>query len=303
MLCLNYFMTKELIIEQFVEREKLPEFYSQMAQKFILPLSKWSFEQSSNSSKPFILGINGSQGSGKSTLSKLLKELLSTSYNLNVAILSIDDFYLTREERLKMAENIHPLFETRGPPKTHDLNLAIKTIEELSSLTKEQQYSYPSFNKAVDDRAPEFKWPKISGPLDLIIFEGWLVGAEAQNQSKLNKPLNSLEAKEDEQLVWRTSVNDELKNYQQLWQCIDKLIFLKSPSTDAIIEWRKKQERKLAESSPGSFIMNEAEIERFFMFYERITLHCLSTLGDKADIVFTLGLDHVIESADYKGSN
>ena len=73
--------------------------------------------------KTKVIGLTGGQGTGKSTISNILKIILKEAYNLNTVIFSIDDFYKTYKERKKMSEKVSPLFLTRGVPGTHDTNL------------------------------------------------------------------------------------------------------------------------------------------------------------------------------------
>ena len=71
-----------------------------------------------------IIGINGAQGAGKTTFSKLLKVVLEQKFGMKVVQLSIDDFYLSRAEREELAKSVHPLLITRGVPGTHDVRMA-----------------------------------------------------------------------------------------------------------------------------------------------------------------------------------
>jgi D-glycerate 3-kinase len=75
----------------------------------------------------FVLGLCGAQGSGKSTLAAALARMLARD-GTRTAILSLDDIYLTRAERLQLAREVHPLFATRGAPGTHDVALGLATI-------------------------------------------------------------------------------------------------------------------------------------------------------------------------------
>ena len=137
-----------------------------------------------------VLGVQGTQGSGKSTCSDFLKLILKQRHNLNAAVLSIDDFYLTRDERKKLSEVVHPLLQTRGVPGTHDVTLAISTIKQLKSLKKGDSCSLPHFNKSIDDRSPENSWQTIEGPIDVVILEGWCVGLVAEDESSLDAAIN-----------------------------------------------------------------------------------------------------------------
>jgi pantothenate kinase-related protein Tda10 len=70
--------------------------------------------------RPLVVGLTGPQGSGKSTLAARLPDLLAAA-GLNAGVLALDDLYLTKAERQRLAADVHPLFATRGVPGTHDV--------------------------------------------------------------------------------------------------------------------------------------------------------------------------------------
>ena len=63
----------------------------------------------------------------------------------------------------------------------------------------------------MDDRSPKKNWYKIKEKPDVIIFEGWCVGAKAEGNKTLKKFINSLEKANDQKLIWRQYVNQQLK--------------------------------------------------------------------------------------------
>jgi D-glycerate 3-kinase len=267
-----------------------------------LPMAHWVAE--SHQQKPLLLGINGAQGSGKSTLTKILQALLEKGFSKRVVSLSIDDLYLRRSEREQLARDVHPLLMTRGVPGTHDVAIAKEVLSSLKEGTG-QRITIPVFDKAHDDRADEALWQQIDGPVDIIIFEGWCVGAVAEDNQALEKPINRLEAEEDPQKLWRTYVNEQLKGpYQEIFSLIDKLIMMKIPAMENVFEWRSLQEEKLRASrqdeASASRIMSERELQRFIMHYERITRHSLEEMPERADVVLELNDDHQIERVTVK---
>jgi len=263
-----------------------------------LPLAAWIARHKRGA--PLIAGINGAQGTGKSTLAALLTTLLSTCFDLKVAGLSIDDLYLTRAEREHLAATIHPLLRTRGVPGTHDVELGIKTLGALQAAGPEDTIPLPVFDKALDDRKPLSQWPVWRGEVDIILFEGWCVGARPQPRPALDTPINELERREDPDGRWRRYVNEQLEGpYQRLFAFLDHLIMLKVPSMECVFRWRLEQERKLAEfatdHSKGRLkLMNERELHRFIQHYERLTRWMLEEMPRRADIVLELGIDHQI---------
>lgn len=264
-----------------------------------IPLAACLAEQHEKHASTRVIGINGGQGSGKSTLCKLLQVVLEKGFAKRVAVFSIDDIYMTRAERETLAVEIHPLLKTRGVPGTHDVALGLHLLSELRHAAEDQVVSLPLFNKAIDDRSPQEAFRQATGPIDLVLFEGWCVGAKAQREEVLATPVNSLERREDPDQRWRRYVNDQLKgSYMTLFGALDFLIMLKIPGMASVIEWRSKQEHKLAQTSgkTGREVMDTVELQRFIMHYERLTREMLAEMPERADLVFTLNPAHQIDS-------
>ena len=260
--------------------------------KFYLPLSEWLYSIYKKDKKIKIIGLSGGQGAGKSTITSILKFILKKKYGLDICIFSIDDFYKTKIERIKMSKKIHPLFLTRGVPGTHDLGLINKTIKKLKEK-KFRTVVIPKFDKSIDDRSKKVKWQKIEKPPHLIIFEGWCVGARQQRNSALKKSLNLIEKKYDVDLNWRKTVNNHLKNqYKKLFNKLDKLVYLKAPSFDCVFKWRLLQEQKMKLTSKNKKIMSKPQIKRFIMFYERITRHMMKDSSKISDLTIFLDKSH-----------
>jgi D-glycerate 3-kinase len=235
--------------------------------------------------KPFVLGICGAQGSGKSTLSEGLAKRLEGE-GLSVALLSLDDLYLAPEDR---PVNVSPLFATRGVPGTHDVALGERVF---ASLKAGQPTRLPRFDKANDQPFPENDWPEVTAP-DVIIFEGWCVGARPQADEALIAPINGLEREDNG--AWRRAVNEALKGpYTALFSHIDRLILLAAPGFEIVRDWRIEQENTLrrrlqTEDRTGAKVMSDAEVGRFIQHYERLTRHILQTMPAYTDL--TLQLD------------
>ncbi len=265
-----------------------------------LPLAAWLDRRRGSSETALVIGLCGAQGSGKSTVTELLKTVLTVGFNLKVASLSIDGIYKTKEERKHLAQTVHPLLATRGVPGTHNVNLGIETIERLKAQGPRQSTRIPAFDKARDDRQPRSTWPVCRGRLDVIIFEGWCVGACPQSERALAAPANRLEREEDSDGAWCTGVNQALAgDYQKLFGLIDVLLMLKVDSMERVFEWRRLQEQKLAAEAAQSGvdvkelqIMSDFELDRFIMHYERLTNHIHDEMPRRADIVFFLDQSH-----------
>jgi len=294
-------------LKENMQAHSLPDSFAETITRWYQPLAKeLATACRQQNTDTHLLGVQGTQGSGKSTLADFLSVIFSHDYQLRCAVLSIDDFYLTRKERLSLAESTHPLLVTRGVPGTHDVNLAKQTIKTLKKLEPGQSMRLVRFDKAIDDRAPESDWPVIEGPIDIIILEGWCVGVQPQSPSALLPPINDLERDEDPEAVWRNFVNRQLQdNYQSLFNQIDKLIVLNAPSFDCVYQWRLLQEQKLAartSDNSSSHILSSQQVLRFISHYQRLTEHCLNTLPKQADWLFELGEDHGIKQCLKKDS-
>jgi D-glycerate 3-kinase len=235
-----------------------------------------------HSSKPLVVGLCGAQGSGKSTVSAALAARFTQA-----ATFSIDDLYLGRAARRDLAVRIHPLLATRGVPGTHDPMLG---VEVLSALKRGDSVAVPRFDKAHDDRVPYENWPMVEAGCELVIFEGWCVGARPQPAENLVDPVNRLEAEEDRNGRWRRFVNETLGGpYQQLFDYIDMFVFMAAPDWETVLGWRLQQEHELRSKFPdGTGVMDDRAIVRFVSHYERLTRHILAEMPVRADLVLHL---------------
>lgn len=239
--------------------------------------------------RPIVVGVNGTQGSGKSTLCLFVEALLAEHHGLRAATLSIDDLYLGKAERQALAAAVHPMFAVRGVPGTHDVALGRRTIAALTSGAT--PVPLPRFDKATDDRVADAALPIVTAPVDVILFEGWCVAAAPEDDAALVDPINALEAEEDQDGIWRRYANDRLAHdYRPLFGVIDLLIVLRPPGFEVVTGWRQLQEQKLrARTGAG---MSDGEVARFVMHYERLTRHILSTMPARADIVIDIDAAH-----------
>ena len=295
----NYLLAKKKYLNFLKNQEVLGEpFYDKIGQfkKFYIPISNKIFKKFRKKNNTLIVGLSGGQGSGKSTIAQILKIIIKARFNLNTINFQIDDYYKTYKERQKMSQKFGKLFLTRGVPGTHDTKLLFKHLKNFKS-NNFAQVKIPQFDKSKDDRMIKTKWKKIKKKQDIIIFEGWCVGAKAQKKNNLRKPINILEKKEDINLTWRTKVNNELKEkYKKIFKLVDTMIFLKVPSFNYVYKWRVLQEKKLKLKSKGKNIMTSKQIKRFIMFYERTTKNMLNDLNKKSNIIISLDKKHRLKS-------
>lgn len=237
-----------------------------------LPAADWIAERlRPGTRRPFVLGIAGAQGSGKSTIANAL------AARFGCPVLSLDDLYLDGTARQRLAETVHPLLRTRGVPGTHDVANGLAAIEALAHGPA----LLPRFDKTRDEPgAPEC----VDGPAEMLILEGWCLGARPQAEAALAEPVNALEQDRDPDGRWRRWVNTQLAGaYQALWARIDQLVFLQAPGFEIVTDWRTEQEHRAG--GP----MQDAEIQGFVQHYERLTRHMLRHGSEWADL--TLRLD------------
>ena len=283
------FLSKEKIFDQS-KAKKIKNL-----KKTYIPMSFWIEKKYKKKGKTLFLGFSGGQGSGKTTVTKILKIILKKFFKRKIYVASIDDFYKTLKDRNKMSNKIHPLFKTRGVPGTHDINL-VKEFFNFINKKKFKKLKLPKFEKARDDRLKKKYWFKIKQKPEIVILEGWCVGAKPQSGSTIKRPLNILEKNEDKNLIWRKYVNAKLKKeYKKLFAMIDHFIFMKIPDFKMVFKWRLLQENKLRKRSHlNKKIMSYNKIKRFIMFYERITLQMMKDLSKSASIVMLLKKNHEI---------
>ncbi len=232
---------------------------------------------------PWLAGLSGLQGSGKSTFARQLAAA-ANARDIGCVVLSLDDFYLGRRARRQLARRVHPLFATRGVPGTHDLALLARTLDALRRASAQSPALLPRFDKGRDTRVAPSRWRRVHVPPRLILLEGWCAGVPAQDEAALRRPLNALERDEDGERRWRGRVNDELAHgYARLWRRFDALVLLQAPGFDVVTRWRDEQERALRRRGAPQ-AMGHAALARFLMHYERLSRVALRELPSRADL-------------------
>ena len=289
---LKFLKSQEVTSEPF--RDKLGQL-----RNFYLPICEKINSEYIKSKKTKIIGLTGGQGTGKSTISNILKIILKESFNLETVIFSIDDFYKTRKERKILAKKISPLFLTRGVPGTHDTKMLFNCIKNLKK-NRFKNMIIPKFDKSKDERCPKSKWLAVNKKPNIVIFEGWCIGVASQKKKDLVIPINKLEKQKDKKRIWRQTVNKELQNnYQKIFNLINKLIFLKVPSFKYVYKWRLLQEKKLRAKFKGNKTMSNEQVKNFIMYYERLTKNMLKILPKKADTVISIDENHRLKSIKF----
>ena len=293
--CLKFISSQETKRDKFKDKNK-------MIKSFLIPVSFWIAKRA-NKKKPLMIGLAGGQGSGKTTISSILTLILQKYFKLKVFKVSIDDFYKTRKDRKFLSKNKHPLLMTRGVPGTHDVDLMIKFFKKVKSKNF-KNLTVPKFNKAIDDRCKKSLWYKIKSKPDILIFEGWCVGAKAQTSKQLKKPINALEKVCDRGIKWRSYVNNQLKTkYKILFKQLDGLLYLKAKNFKLLRKWRLKQERKLCAQTNNKKnlkIMSRGDVINFMQTYQRITQQMFKDAIKNSSIIMNLNSNHQIQTIKFK---
>lgn len=221
--------------------------------------------------RPLIIGLNGMQGVGKTSLVAPLAAALEKR-NIRTLVFSIDDFYLPHSEQVSLALS-HPdnaLLQHRGEPGmyparakyihqnepnllpgTHDVGLA-KTV--FAALLSNAPALIPQYDKALfsgqGDRLPESQWVSVNQPgqtpVQVVIFEGWCVGFRAichDNVEELwTAPNRALHKHKLQHLLF---INEKLKEYDAITDLIDAFVHIDSEDTEYVYDWRLEQEESL----------------------------------------------------------
>jgi len=293
--CIKFIKSQETATEKFIAKEK-------MIKSFLIPICFWIAKKTDNK-KPYFVGLAGGQGTGKTTISSILKIILTKYFKLKVFKISIDDFYKTRKDRILLSKKVHPMLLTRGVPGTHDINVMLSFFKKIKSK-RFKNLKVPLFNKATDDRFNKKYWHNIKERPDVIIFEGWCVGAKPEKNISLKRSINSIEKVNDAKFIWRKFVNQQLKSkYKNLYSQLNCLIYLKAKNFNLLQKWRLKQEHKLwlkSKKTPKHKVMNKKDVINFMQTYQRITENMIRVMPKYASIIMHLNSYHQIKSTLYR---
>lgn len=287
-------------LETFIQQEGLNDIFRRNVTEYFNAYAHRLAQLAEAISRPVIVGLNGAQGSGKSTLSQYLSQMMPMQFGVNCHVLSIDDFYLSKAKRKKLAASVHPLLAIRGVPGTHDVPRLLDAFAGFIEPAV-QSVTVPIFDKLKDDRTRRVHKIQKSAKPTIVLFEGWCVGVPAQRQLALSVPASSFEFSNDNNGVWRSYVNERLgTDYVDVFKLLDRLSMLKPPCFEAVYDWRVDQEIRLVARRRQEFSsesirgMSVKEVGEFVENFRRLTCHALEVLPGIANETWELQADRLV---------
>ena len=257
-----------LFLSLIEEEEKLPFCLSDRLEilwHLWLPLAIKLAQKREKLGRPLIQGILGLQGTGKTTLARILISILAKIGWKTISI-SLDDFYKTYSDRQQLKKE-DPRFVWRGPPGTHDVELGIQLLDKFrqSSLPNSQQQliSIPRFDKSLFGGAGDRIQPEIVSNVDIVLFEGWCVGVRQIDSAIFDFAPPPIMTEADRKFA--RDINRKLEDYLPLWERLDSLIVLYPRDYRVSKKWRLQAEKEsIAKGNSG---MSEEEINRFVEYF------------------------------------
>lgn len=262
-----------------------------------LPLAMKLASQYQDLGRPLIQGILGGQGTGKTTMSRVISLILQ-DLGYRTLSLSLDDLYKTLKERqaLRMQD---PRLIWRGPPGTHDIELGLNVLDQIRR--GESPVTVPRFDKSIYFGAGDRTTPEIITEVDIVLFEGWFVGVRPIAPEVFATAPPSIVTDEDREFA--CDMNRQLAAYLPLWERLDSLILLYPTDYHCSLEWRKQAERQMiAAGKPG---MSELEVKEFVHYFWRslhpeLFIKPLAKDSKLVDLVIEIHPDHSL-GAVYSG--
>lgn len=260
---------------------------------------------------PLIVGLNGVQGSGKTTVCERIQRFLSTEGGRSAKVtsisLSMDDFYLTYAEQCSLFQRTgNPLLEYRGLPGSHDLALANNV---LHSLARGKPTLIPRYDKSLNsgrgDRLPVSEWTRQESSVDVILFEGWSMGFRPLSVSPVSRlPFGNVNMEHFHD--WKCSldnlveINNNLSLYEKEWYpLIDIFVQIKPLDVKYVFDWRWEQEENLKRKATQQHSANGLSkdqvvdfVNRFmpayFLYLDNLSNHGFFPVADERFLQVTI---------------
>ncbi|MEM9245087.1 MAG: hypothetical protein AAGA67_05015 [Cyanobacteria bacterium P01_F01_bin.153] len=191
----------------------------------------------------------------------IVMEILTAALGRSLLNLSIDDFYLTYAQRRTLCQQ-DPRLIWRGPPGTHDIDLAVETLDQL----EQGNAAVPQFDKSLHGGQGDCVAPKTVKSADIVWLEGWLVGCNPVEDAVFDGPLPEPIVTEGDRQFAR-DCNERLAAYSPLWQRLDQWAVLAPKDYRWSKRWRSQAEAsRIAAGGKG---LSKAEIGEFVDYFWR----------------------------------
>ncbi|MBW4577672.1 MAG: glycerate kinase [Aphanothece sp. CMT-3BRIN-NPC111] len=226
-----------------------------------LPLAMQLAQYRQQLGHPFIQGILGVQGTGKSTLAAILRLILK-HLGYHALCLSLDDLYKTYAERLSLIKE-DPRLIWRGPPGTHDIQLGLTVLDRLRQPNQIAAIEVPRFDKSAWGGAGDRTQPEVVEGVDIVLFEGWFIGVRPIDPVALDTAPAPILTAADR--LFARDMNIRLQDYLPLWEKLDRLIVLYPVDYHLSLQWRLQAEHQMI--AAGKSGMTDSEIEEFVNYF------------------------------------
>ncbi|MBL1177466.1 glycerate kinase [Pantanalinema sp. GBBB05] len=265
-----------------------PDDYWDILWNLWLPLGMDLATQRQRLQRPFVQGILGGQGTGKTTLGAVLILILH-QLGYQTLSLSLDDLYKTYADRQQLQVQ-DPRLIWRGPPGTHDVELGIQVLDQLRHPRPDQSILIPRFDKSLHQGAGDRIAPEAVKDVDIILFEGWFVGVRPIDPIQFETAPPPIVTETDR--AFARDMNKRLHEYLPLWERLDRLMVLVPIDYRLSKQWRLQAEQQMIAS--GKTGMSEPEIAAFVDYFWQ-ALHpqlFIPPLLQQADLVIEIQPDH-----------
>ncbi|MEO0771144.1 MAG: glycerate kinase [Cyanobacteria bacterium J06649_4] len=261
-----------------------------------IPLAQRIDKQQRALGQPFVQGVVGGQGTGKTTLSRVLRPLLKCLGH-HCLTLSIDDLYLSYAARCQLCEQDARLI-WRGPPGTHDVALGMATLAQIKSATAETTVSLPRFDKSLHQGQGDRTSPLLFNGPTVLIFEGWFVGAQPLADDVFTAKdfvfPPPIVTPADRQFA--IDCNARLREYLPLWDFLDSLIVLKPQDYKLSLQWRQQAEQAMI--ATGKSGLSDDDIASFVTYFWKALHPQLFieplTQSEKTSLVVNIDQNHCL---------
>ena len=197
-----------------------------------------------------VIGLSALPGTGKTTLGLLIKRL-SLKMNMKVSVVSMDDFYLPFSE-MNLAIKNNPWNVSRGFPGSHSTYLIEDRILEWMNSGI---FNYPVFDKSLRNGLGDRSSWEIEFP-EVLILEGWFLGVNQISSQEIPKEKVKTYLR-DEEVEYRSKIQNNLKEYFKIWKLIEKIWQIKPKEFSYMDDWKSGQENEMLKIKGSALVDNK----------------------------------------------